>query len=70
MIRERVLRAFPDARITFEPDVKRQVIIDSWPADVNDDPARADWGWKPEYDADRAFGEYLVPEIKRRYAGG
>ena len=66
--REAVLNYFPEAEITFEPDEKRQAIVDSWPADVDDSPARRDWGWEPQYDLDRAFSEYLVPNIKQRYA--
>jgi nucleoside-diphosphate-sugar epimerase len=66
-IRDRVMKAFPDADITFEPDEKRQAIVDTWPLDVDDGPARRDWGWKPDYDLERSFSEYLVPEIKRRY---
>ncbi|MCP4245561.1 MAG: NAD-dependent epimerase/dehydratase family protein [bacterium] len=66
-IRDRVIAAFPDARITFDPDPPRAAIVDSWPAEVNDKPARRDWGWQPDYDADRAFNEYLVPTIAQRY---
>jgi threonine 3-dehydrogenase len=66
-IRDLVLRAFPGAQITFEPDLKRQGIVDSWPADLNDNPARRDWGWAPEYDAQRTFEQYLIPNIRRRY---
>ncbi len=66
-IRDRVQRYFPDARITFRPDPKRQAIIDSWPADVDDSMARRDWGWEPEYDVERAFEEYLIPNIRQRY---
>ncbi len=65
--RDCVLRFFPDAQITFHPDLKRQGIVDSWPAGLNDHDARRDWGWKPEYDLDRSFSEYLVPNIKKRY---
>jgi len=63
-----VRRSFPDARITFAPDRRRQAIIDSWPEDVEDALARRDWGFKPAYDLARAFGEYLTPIITRRYA--
>lgn len=66
-IRDRVLASFPDADITFEPDLKREAIVDSWPADVDDSAARLDWGWSPEYDAERAFSEYLIPTIQRNY---
>jgi nucleoside-diphosphate-sugar epimerase len=64
---EHVRRAFPDARVTFEPDAKRQGIVDSWPVTVDDAAARADWGWEPGYDLDRAFDEYLLPVVARRY---
>jgi threonine 3-dehydrogenase len=67
-IRDIVLKAFPRAEITFRPDDKRQRITDSWPEDVDDSAARNDWGEKPEYDQQRAFEEYLMPEIRRRYA--
>lgn len=62
-----VLQAFPEAQIQFKPDEKRQTIVDSWPADLDDSAARRDWGWQPAFDVDRAFGEYLVPVIRRRY---
>jgi nucleoside-diphosphate-sugar epimerase len=66
--REEVIKFFPDAQITFSPDLKRQGIVDSWPADLDDSAARRDWGWQPAYDLDRSFSEYLVPNIQRRYS--
>ncbi len=68
-IRELVLKAFPGAEVDFEPDLKRQAIVDTWPADLDDTAAAKDWKWKPEYDQVRAFDEYLVPNIKKRYSG-
>jgi nucleoside-diphosphate-sugar epimerase len=65
--RDMVLRFFPQAQITFKPDIKRQGIVDSWPAGLNDNDARRDWGWKPAYDLERSFSEYLVPNISQRY---
>lgn len=65
--REQVLKAFLGAQITFEPDLKRQGIVDSWPAGLNDHDARRDWGWQPDYDLERSFDEYLVPNIRSRY---
>ncbi len=66
-VRQIVLRSFPGADITYHNDVKRQSIVDSWPADVNDSAARADWGFAPAYDFERAFSEYLIPTIRQRY---
>jgi nucleoside-diphosphate-sugar epimerase len=65
--RDQVIKAFPEAQITFQPDTSRQGIVDSWPADINDDPARRDWGWTADYDLERSFQEYLIPTISRRY---
>jgi nucleoside-diphosphate-sugar epimerase len=69
-IRDLAARACPDASITFKVDEKRQAILDRWPADVDDSAARADWGFKPMYDFERAFREYLMPTIRARYQHG
>jgi threonine 3-dehydrogenase len=62
-----VIEAFPNASIRFESDVKREAIVNSWPADLDDDAACRDWGWSPDYEVDRAFQEYLIPTIRDRY---
>lgn len=66
-IADRVRRGFPGAEITYEPDAVRSKIVDSWPEDVDDSRAKEEWGWNPEYGFARAFDEYLVPTISRRY---
>jgi len=65
--RDWVYKFFPDTQITFLPDEKRQTIVDSWPADLDDSAARRNWSWQPDYDVNRSFGEYLVPNIRRMY---
>jgi threonine 3-dehydrogenase len=69
-IRAEVLRAFSNARISYQVDPKRQNIIDTWPADVDDSAARRDWGFSPAFDFARAFRDYLIPTIKDRYGKG
>ena len=66
-IRAVVLAAFPQAKIGYTVDAKRQGIVDSWPAAVDDSAARREWGFNPRYDFDRAFREYLIPTIRQRY---
>jgi len=66
-IRALVVAAFPQARIEWVNDTRRQRIVDSWPAEVDDNAARRDWGFAPQYDLQRAFAEYLLPTIKERY---
>jgi threonine 3-dehydrogenase len=65
--RDRAVKAFPGAQITFEPNPRRQGIVDSWPEDVDDALAQTEWGWKPDYDADRFFDDYFLPEMRKRY---
>ncbi len=67
-IRQVVVRAFPNAQITYEVDKRRQGIVDSWPADVDDCAAKKDWGYAPKFDFERAFAEYPIPTIRQRYA--
>lgn len=65
--RDRAVAAFPGAEITFEPNPRRQGIVDSWPEDVDDSRARRDWGWSPDYNVDSFFNDYFLPQIRRRY---
>ncbi len=65
--RDWVLKFFPDTQISFQADFKRQAIVDSWPADLDDSAARRNWSWQPDYDVNRSFAEYLVPNIRSMY---
>lgn len=67
-IYEFVCEAFPGCKISYNINASRQTIVDSWPEDVNDEPARKDWGWAPDYAIDRCFKEYLIPAIKKTYS--
>jgi hypothetical protein len=35
---------------------------------VDDSTARRDWGFAPKFDLDRAFSDYLLPAVRKRYA--
>lgn len=58
---------FPQMTITFQPHHGRQSIVDTWPHGLDDSRAQADWDWKPHYDVNRAFHEYLLPNIMAHY---
>lgn len=44
-----IRKKLPSFRCTYAPDF-RQVLARSWPEQIEDTPARRDWGWKPQYD--------------------
>lgn len=66
-IHAEVLKAFPNAQISTQVDAKRQAIVDSWPAEVDDTAARTDWGHTHRYGFIEAFQQYLIPTIRGRY---
>ncbi|MDP4128902.1 MAG: NAD-dependent epimerase/dehydratase family protein [Bacteroidota bacterium] len=48
----------PGFSIDYKPDY-RQAIAETWPESINDQTARSDWGWKPEYGLRRMSEEML-----------
>jgi nucleoside-diphosphate-sugar epimerase len=63
-----IKKHIPDFTIAYEPDF-RQAIADSWPESIDDSAARAEWGWKPDYDLSRMTGDMLSVLEKRRKNG-
>ena len=59
--------SFPGAQISYKPDPKRQAIVDSWPADIDDNAARSDWDWEPLFNAQDACQKYLLRHITTLY---
>jgi len=49
----------PAFRMSYSPDY-RQAIADSWPQSIDDSIARADWGWKNEYDLQKTTKDMLA----------
>jgi nucleoside-diphosphate-sugar epimerase len=58
----------PGFECSYEPDFRQQ-IADSWPMSVDDSAARAEWGWKPDYDLDRMTRD-MLENLKRKHAAG
>ena len=61
-----VKKHLPEFEMSYDPDF-RQAIADSWPSSIDDGPARADWGWKHEYDLDR-MTETMLRHLKEKLA--
>lgn len=61
-----VKRLVPELDVKFEIDELRQSIADSWPNSMDDSCARAEWGWKPEYDL-RAMSEDMVLKLRQKF---
>lgn len=56
---EAIQQQLPDFSIQYEPDF-RQAIADSWPSSIDDQMAKTDWGWTPQYDLQSMVNDMLL----------
>lgn len=54
-----IKKRVPKFQVEFKPDF-RQAIADSWPRSVDDSAARAEWGWRPDYDLETMTDDMLA----------
>ena len=66
-IYKKIISKFPDFKLDYAINEKRQNLINSWPANLNQTAAINDWGWEPRYNFDNCFDEYLIPNIQKKY---
>jgi nucleoside-diphosphate-sugar epimerase len=62
---EHIRRYKRDFQIRYTPDY-RQAIAETWPAVVDDAPARRDWGWTPRYTLESMVEEMLLQLEKKK----
>lgn len=58
-----IKKQIPNFEISYNPDF-RQAIADSWPSSIDDSSAKADWGWKAEFDLERT-SETMLENLKK-----
>jgi nucleoside-diphosphate-sugar epimerase len=61
---EEIKNHIPEFTITYKPDFRQQ-IAESWPASINDDTAKNDWGWKHEYDLAK-MTDIMLAEVGKK----
>ncbi len=61
---ESIRKYYPDFQVQYQPDF-RQHIAESWPHSIDDQNARKDWNWKPEYDLDSMTRD-MLEKLKSR----
>ena len=57
---------FPEFKLTYNINKKRQMLIDSWPSQLNQKAAENDWAWNAKYDFKTGM-KFLIPKIKEFY---
>ncbi|AIM39205.1 NAD-dependent epimerase [Sphingobacterium sp. ML3W] len=56
---EEIKKILPNFTITYSENDPRQAIANSWPASIEDSPARTDWNWKPAFDLAKLTAEMI-----------
>lgn len=62
---EAIRAELPEFQCDYQPDF-RQAIADSWPSSLDDQTARQDWGWQPEFDL-AEMTRVMLSEVEKRY---
>lgn len=60
------INKYMTVEVTYVPD-RRQQIADSWPKSIDDSVARADWGWKHQFDL-KKMTEIMIENLKKKLA--
>lgn len=69
-IEEKVRSYFPHFEVEYCPHPGRLQIVESWPRYLSDSLARRVWGWRAQYDFDKAFDDYLISSLSRKAGNG
>ena len=54
-----IKKHFPKFKMEYEPDERDQLAKD-WPESINDDCAREDWGWKPNFHLSQMVSDIIL----------
>ncbi|WP_134091462.1 NAD-dependent epimerase/dehydratase family protein [Olivibacter sp. XZL3] len=61
---EAIKQHIPEFSIDYAENDPRQAIADGWPSSINDEYARNDWGWKPQFDLAALTAE-MISNLKQ-----
>ncbi len=62
---DEITKLYPDFVCRYDPEPIRQRIAESWPQSPDDSVARADWGWKHEYDMEK-MTKVMIDGLKNK----
>jgi nucleoside-diphosphate-sugar epimerase len=60
-----IKKEIPDFKCIYKPD-SRQKIADSWPSTIDDNLARKDWNWIPEYNL-KSMVKDMITKLSKRF---
>ncbi len=66
---EEMRKWIPEFKMSYHIDPVRQSIADSWPNSMDDEAARKEWGWKPDYDLPKMV-EDMIEKLRIKIKNG
>jgi threonine 3-dehydrogenase len=54
-----ILRHLPHSLVQFAPKEAIATLLESWPGAIDDQAARRDWNWNPEFDLERTGADFI-----------
>lgn len=66
---QQIRKYIPEFVIDYEIDPVRQAIADSWPRSLDDQAARTDWNWAPEYDLE-TMAKDMITRLQQKLNKG
>lgn len=69
IISAEIKKYIPDFVISYDPDPVKIAIANSWPNQMDDSCARAEWGWNPKYDLPTMTAD-MLKVIGEKHARG
>ena len=64
-LEEEIKKHFKDFKIIYKPD-ERDELAKGWPESINDDCARKDWGWEPNFNLSQMVNDIIL-NLSKRY---
>ena len=67
-LEKEIKKYFEDFKIIYKPD-ERDQLAKGWPESINDDCARKDWGWQPNFNLSQMVSDIIL-NLTNRYKKG
>ena len=64
-LEKEIKKHFEDFKIIYKPD-ERDLLAKGWPESINDDCARKDWGWEPNFNLSQMVSDIIL-NLTNRY---
>ena len=58
-IGEEIKKHIENLKLSYSPD-ERDKLAEGWPESINDDHARKDWGWKPNFNLSQMVNDIIL----------